>query len=65
MTLRPWEFRALLIIAIGGTITMMFLPTVPPAAAAGIGGLLTWVLTNLKVAKDDRPDKDGDRDAAH
>lgn len=60
MTLKPWEFRLLLLIAIGGTIGMLFIPEVPPAAAAGLGGLTTWVLSNLKV--DDR--RSGGDDAA-
>lgn len=60
MTLKPWEFRVLLLIAIGGTVAMLFIPNVPPAAAAGIGGLTTWVFSNLKVEDKARADRRAD-----
>lgn len=58
--MKEWQFNVLFFVGVGGAIFLLFVPT-NPTAAAGIGAILTFVLTQKDAwtrnkKKEDRPD---------
>lgn len=60
--MKEWQFNVLFFVGIGGAITLLFGPTLglqfeqDPTAIAGIGAILSYVLTQKKkITKDEDP----------
>lgn len=68
--MKEWHFNVLFCVGVGGAIFLLLAPTfgvdiaTNPTALAGVGTILTYVLTQKKTLtrEDDQPKKDAKND---